>query len=73
MCTLMQKDVLIEMVATAQADLSKRLPLPLNEDQISLSRLRGEIYRSEHEKIDFDLIAAQIQQVSQKYQHLPLI
>lgn len=73
MCTLMQKDVLIEMVATAQADLSKKLALPLNEDQISLSLLRGEIYRSEPELIDFEQIATQIQQVSQKYQHLPLI
>lgn len=71
MCTLMQKDVLIEMVATAQADLSKRLPLPLNEDQILLSRLRGHIYRTEPEQINFEQVASQIKTVSQKYQHLP--
>lgn len=73
MCSLMQKDVLIEMVATAQADLSKRLALPLNEDQIQLSRLRGEIYRSEPERINFEQMSATIRQVQQKYQHLPLI
>ncbi|QLB40576.1 MULTISPECIES: hypothetical protein [Mannheimia] len=71
MCTLMQKDVLIEMVATAQADLSKRLALPLNEDQITLSRLRGEIYRSEPAHINFEQMVAKIQNISQKYQHLP--
>lgn len=67
MCTLMQKDVLIELIASTQADLSKILELPLNEDQIFLSRLRGEVYRSEPEKIDFDLVSRQVREIGTKY------
>lgn len=67
MCTLMQKDVLIELIASTQADLSKILDLPLNEDQLFLSRLRGEIYRSEPEKIDFDSVSNQVKEVGAKY------
>lgn len=67
MCTLMQKDVLIEMVATAQAELSRHLALPLNDDQISLSRLRGELYRTEPDLIDFEKTAKQIRELQQKY------
>ena len=73
MCTLMQKDVLIELIATAQADLSKRLELPLNDDQIYLSRLRSEIYRSEPDALDFQLLSTQVKQISDKYRSLPLI
>ncbi|MCT8544307.1 hypothetical protein KZ368_04890 [Glaesserella parasuis] len=73
MCTLMQKDVLIELIATAQADLSKRLELPLNDDQIYLSRLRNEIYRSEPDVLDFQLLSTQVKQISDKYHYLPLI
>ena len=40
------KDVLIELIASTQADLSKILELPLNEDQLFLSRLRGQVYRT---------------------------
>lgn len=67
MCTLMQKDVLIELIASTQADLSKVLELPLNEDQLFLSRLRGEVYRSEPEKIDFDVVSNQVKEVGAKY------
>lgn len=67
MCTLMQKDVLIELIASTQADLSKVLDLPLNEDQLFLSRLRGEIYRSEPEKIDFDSVSNRVKEVGAKY------
>ncbi|MWQ36813.1 hypothetical protein F9892_04520 [Glaesserella parasuis] len=73
MCTLMQKDVLIELIATVQADLSKRLELPLNDDQIYLSRLRSEIYRSEPDALDFQLLSTQVKQISDKYHSLPLI
>ncbi|MCT8567829.1 hypothetical protein NUS51_00445 [Glaesserella parasuis] len=73
MCTLMQKDVLIELIATAQADLSKRLELPSNDDQIYLSRLRSEIYRSEPDALDFQLLSTQVKQISDKYHYLPLI
>ncbi|MDD2167154.1 hypothetical protein ACN9OH_00035 [Glaesserella parasuis] len=73
MCTLMQKDVLIELIATAQADLSKRLELPLNDDQIYLSRLRSEIYRSEPDALDFQLLSTLVKQISDKYHSLPLI
>lgn len=72
MCTLMQKDVLIELIANTQADLSRRLSLPLNEDQLYLSRLRGEIYRSEPDLINFDQLSAQVQSIGQKYRTLPL-
>lgn len=73
MCTLMQKDVLIELIAAAQADLSKRLELPLNDDQIYLSRLRSEIYRSEPDVLDFQQLSTQVKQISDKYRALPLI
>ena len=67
MCTLMQKDVLIELIASTQADLSKILELPLNEDQLFLSRLRGQVYRTEPEEIDFELLSSQVKEIGAKY------
>lgn len=67
MCTLMQKDVLIELIAATQADLSRHLDLPLNDDQHYLSCLRSEVYRTDPEQLDFDALSVKIKSVAEKY------
>lgn len=71
MCTVMQKDVLIELVAHAQATLAKRLPLPLNDDQKTLAKLRGEIYSTPHYALDYENLCQVVNGIKDKYQNLP--
>jgi hypothetical protein len=56
MATLIQKDVLIEVIANAQATISKRTPpnTPRNDDQRFLSDLRDKIYSTHPDKIDYE-------------------
>ena len=55
MATIMQKDVLIEVVANTQATISKRTApnTPRNEDQRFLSNLRDELYSTAPDKISW--------------------
>ena len=55
MATIMQKDVLIEVVAYTQAIIIKRTApdAPRNEDQRFLSNLRDYIYSTAPDKIDY--------------------
>lgn len=71
MCTLMQKDVLIELVANTQAVLAKRLSLPLNEDQKWLAKLRQDIYGTSHTELDYEFLVNKISDISNKYKQLP--
>jgi hypothetical protein len=75
MCTVAQKDVLIELVALSLATLARRLPLPLpfNEDQIYLATLRRKIYSTSHNDLDFETLAQEIISIRDKYQHLPVL
>ncbi|RIY37420.1 hypothetical protein [Psittacicella gerlachiana] len=70
-CTIVQKDVLIDLVAYAQAFLGKRLPLPLNEDQVLLAKIRNKIYRTSYKDLDYKLLVEQIKGIIDKYKHLP--
>ncbi len=55
MCTLMQKDALIELVANAQAIVIKRVDpdLPLTDDEIRLGKIRDYLYSNAPDKIDY--------------------
>lgn len=74
MCTLMQKDVLIELVAKTRSTISLRSApdSPRNDDQAFLSTLRNDIYRTHHDKLDFEKIAAQVKAIKAKYEHQPV-
>lgn len=74
MCTLMQKDVLIEVVANAQATISKRTApnTPRNDDQRFLSNLRDELYSTHPDKIDYQRTLDDVKNIKEKYKNLPI-
>lgn len=74
MATLMEKDVLIEVVANAMATISKRKDPtePRNEDQLFLSNLRDELYSKEHDKIDYQQALDKVKVIREKYINLPI-
>ena len=74
MATLMEKDVLIEFVATASATMLSRLhraELEESEDIKYLANLRMTIYRSKPEKLDFDDIVKNVRTIINRYKDLP--
>lgn len=73
MATIEQKNVLIEAIAQVQAILAKRLPLPLNEDQIFLCRMRDEIYSKHYDFLDYEPMINEVLKIRDKYIDLPLI
>ncbi len=74
MCTIMQKDVLIEMVANAMAtiDLRTEPNAQDNEDQRYLMNLRDALYNSHHDSIDFKLLSTKVKSIKDKYIDLPV-
>ncbi len=69
MATLMQKDVLIELIATIQAKFALSLGVEnLNKDQLFLAELRNFIYRTEPKSLDYPSISQSIHQISKQYQ-----
>ena len=71
MATLMQKDVLIELIATAQAKLALILGVEaLNQDQLYLAKLRHFIYLSTPESLDYSDISQSVRQISEQYQKI---
>lgn len=75
MATLMQKDALIERVASVQALISRKTPYSevRSEDQMRITELRGFLYDTKPENIDFDQIAEECKTLHQKYSNLPNI
>lgn len=74
MATLMQKDALIERVASVLAMIARKTPprkTPRSEgrtpEQSRLVALRRELYASEPEDIDFDKVVSECNQIYQKY------
>lgn len=75
MATLMEKDVLIEVVAGANAVLLYRLSdeeIESNEDLMVLGELRRKIYSSSPEELDFDGIVKEVKNIKQQYQNRPI-
>lgn len=74
MCTLMQKDVLIELVADAMATINLRTEPDAsdNEDLQYLSALRNELYSSHHDDIDFQVLLNKVKSIKEKYINLPV-
>lgn len=74
MATIMQKDVLIEVVAYTQAIISKRTaPNALrNEDQRFLSNLRDYLYSTAPDKIDYQKTLDDVKNIKEKYKDLPI-
>lgn len=74
MATIIQKDVLIELVANTQAIISKRTPpnKPRNDDQRFLSNLRDELYSTSPDKIDYQKTLDDVKNIKDKYVNLPV-
>ncbi|HBO37555.1 MAG TPA: hypothetical protein DD638_02715 [Pasteurellaceae bacterium] len=74
MCTIMQKDVLIEMVADTQAIIAHRTEpaSELNEDQKELVGLRSYLYGTSPDKLDFQELSDKVNNIRNKYISLPV-
>ena len=74
MATIMQKDVLIEVVAYTQAIIIKRTApnAPRNEDQRFLSNLRDYLYSTAPDKIDYQKTLDDVKNIKEKYKDLPI-
>ena len=74
MATIMQKDVLIEVVAYTQAIISKRTApnAPRNEDQRFLSNLRDYLYSTAPDKIDYQKTLDDVKNIKEKYKDFPI-
>ena len=74
MATIMQKDVLIEVVAYTQAIISKRTApnAPRNEDQRFLSNLRDYLYSTAPDKIDYQKTLDDVKNIKEKYKDLSI-
>ena len=69
MCSLMEKDALIEKVAETMALIARRGTEKdeLNEDSKEMIELRHHLYRSEPDDLDFTAIVHQCDRVQAKY------
>lgn len=74
MCTVVQKDVLIELLANARATVNFRVDpeAERNTDQIYLGSLRNTIYNTHHNQLDFNELSTKIIAIKDKYSHLPI-
>ena len=69
MCSLMEKDALIEKVAETMALIARRgnEKDKLNEDSNEMIKLRHHLYRSEPDDLDFMAIVKQCDTIQAKY------
>lgn len=73
MCTLMEKDVLIDILAEAIAFVAYREQEGEDTtESIRLMEIRDFIYSSSPEKIDFDKIQKEINELKKPYLNEPL-
>ncbi|HDX1172864.1 TPA: hypothetical protein RNY16_002189 [Pasteurella multocida] len=75
MCTLMQKDALIELVANAQAIVTKRVDpdLPLIDEEIRLGEIRDYLYSNAPEDIPYSTIVDEVQAIQRKFENKPIL
>lgn len=72
MATIMEKDVLIEVVASSLALISRKLNyqehLNHNEDRNRLIEIRNYLYSTFSDDIDYEKILSECKAIKQKYQ-----
>lgn len=73
MCTLMQKDALIERVASVQALIARKTPRTgeRTADQNRIVALRRHLYASKPEEISFDAVKDECNELYRKYSAMP--
>lgn len=76
MATLMQKDVLIEAVASVEALQGRKIEkaegdLSLTEDEKKFAKLRRHIYSTHHDKLDYQAIANECILYREMYSAMP--
>lgn len=69
MCTVMQKDVLIEMIANTMVMINviTEPKAENNEDQNYLMNLRNDLYSTHHDDIDYNLLSMTVNNIKDKY------
>ncbi|HII3761636.1 hypothetical protein ACFGWE_10750 [Pasteurella multocida] len=74
MCTVMQKDVLIEMIANTMATINVRTEpnAENNDDQNYLMNLRNDLYSTHHDNIDYHFLSMMVKNIKDKYIGLPV-
>lgn len=75
MCTLMQKDVLIELVAYAQAIVTKRVDVnsPLTPEELRLGQIRDFLYSNDPEDISYSDVMAEVKAIQEKFEDKPIM
>lgn len=75
MCTLMEKDVLIELVANAQAIVTKRVEKnsPLTDEEIRLGEIRDFIYSTAPEDISYMQIVNEVREIQKRFEDKPIM
>lgn len=75
MATLMEKDIVLEAVSGVSALISKKVeqpdPYSFNDDEKELHKLRFQLSRLSHEKIDFQAIVSRCKELRAKYEPMP--
>lgn len=74
MCTVMQKDVLIEMIANTMATINVIIEPKAenNEDQNYLIKLKNDLYSTHHDDIDYNLLSMIVKNIKDKYIGQPI-
>ncbi|MDG6882821.1 Uncharacterised protein [Phocoenobacter uteri] len=75
MCTLMQKDVLIELVASAQAIVTKRVDVdsPLTDEELRLGEIRDFLYSNDPNDISYTDILGEVKVIQRRFEDKPLM
>lgn len=75
MCTLMQKDALIELVANAQAVVTKRVEAnsPLTKEELRLGEIRDFLYSNQPDDIPYSSVVSEIKDIQGKFEHKPIM
>lgn len=72
MATLMEKDVLIELVAHTTAFIYRRVHLIDTPEIDFLANLRDKIYSSDAQDLDYKSIVHEVNTLKDKFKDLPL-
>ncbi|MGX2956595.1 hypothetical protein ACWIUH_03040 [Ursidibacter arcticus] len=67
MASIMEKDVLIELVAFAYVSVCKVTKSQENEDKNRLIDLRHEIYSTPYQALNYEKLCNEVQEIRNKY------